>query len=711
MNNDNTKFRTDKDEPDPKAMAGELTWASTHASGVVETMIRDENTRYCKWEDQRDDGRKPDDVGGREAEPWPGASDVRIRLADQIVNDQVKLCKTAARKAQFAITTTKGVAYETAGKVRAYLEWLRNTRMRRNVRRETELAAQWRATHGYCVMAVTWAQEWARDYQEVSVQDLQEAAMATPNGAAAQILAVMNETDPDVLRTVAGMLRQIYPDVDQGEALRQLRALQRTGTMSLPIRYMRLNEPRWEALKPWRDVFYPLNTGELQRARWVAWRVILTAAELEEKEISEKWNPQFIEAVKKTKGRSILAVLQQNLAQIDRRRIFQDSAEQMDQLHEVFYFYYTEADADGVPCKYVTVMSPHVMGESGEPLYGRDEPLGYDHGLLPFVEIRRERPDRLLSETRGTAELVLTQQSEVKNMRDARVNQTELFLQPPVIRPEREIGLSLTIRPRGEIGERRAQATRQWIVPNTAPAGDPLEQEARLDADRYFARNRAEDPVRAGIYDDDLASDWCEEMEECWSQTLQLAQQFEDEVMIDRLIGGQHVQLHLSREEIQGEFDISLKFNTDSMDPDRMEKKAQLVQTVVAPLAGGVVDFGVFARGIFSYFFPEFADDALRSGPQADQAEIKDEQNNWALMMAGTEPQMVDKGQNFQMRLQWLQNQLAQPGAAERLAKQPDSQELVEKRLQHLRFQVDQYTVNAQTGRMGVQAGPTEPQS
>lgn len=712
MNDSNmvgTALRNEDDTPNLGAMRAEVQHAVAHSRQVIEKMLRNDNTVYARWEGQQDDGRKPDAIDGREAEPWPRASDVRIRLADELVTDDVKMMKAAARTSQIALTATKGATFEAAGKVRSYLNWLRNTRMRKNVRRETKLAARWRQVYGTAVMSVMWHQEWAREYQTVTVENLAELAQEQPGGVAAQLLAGLYEPDRDVMRQLAGILRQMYPDLDQGEALKQLNALKRLGTMSMPARYLRKNEPRWKACKWWVDAFGPLNMGEFQESPWFTRRVVLTKAQAEEKKISESWNEEFVDALVKTAGRSMLDWLGQSPTVTgDSRRVIQNSAELMDGLVEVLYFYYRHADADGVPCIYLTVMSPHVqVDDAGEPLFGLDQPYGYDHGEYPAVNLQREVEEEETHETRGVPETVMTQQTEAKAMRDARVNQTELFLQPPVIRPEREIGLSLTIRPRGEIGERRAQATRQWTVPNTAPAGQPLEQDARNDAYRYRAKNRTEDPVRAGLYDQDLAADWCEELEECWSQTLQLAQQFEAEQKFDRIVGGKQVTLHLTREEIQGEFGIQLKFNPDTLDPERMEKKANLVSTVLAPLAGGVLDLGVFARGMAEYFFPEFAEDMLRSGPQAAQAEIDDEQNNWSKMMAGTRPEMAENGQNFQLRLQWLEQQLAQPGSQKRLVLNPDSAELVGERLQHLQFQSEQFTVNAQAGRVGVK--PTAP--
>lgn len=189
--------------------------------------------------------------------------------------------------------------------------------------------------------------------------------------------------------------------------------------------------------------------------------------------------------------------------------------------------------------------------------------------------------------------------------------------------------------------------------------------------------------------------------------TLKLAQQYETDQRFSRIVGGQPVEFQISREDLQGEFDISLRFNTDTLNPERMEQKATMFQTVIAPLAGGTIDTGAFVRGMAEYFFPEFAEDMIRSGPQADQAELKDEQDNWTKMMAGTEPEMAESGQNFQLRLDWLNRQLAQPGSQKRLAANEDSAELVTKRLQHLQFQVDQQTVNKAAGAKGALPGPT----
>jgi allophanate hydrolase subunit 2 len=74
-------------------------------------------------------------------------------------------------------------------------------------------------------------------------------------------------------------------------------------------------------------------------------------------------------------------------------------------------------------------------------------------------------------------------------------------------------------------------------------------------------------------------------------------------------------------------------------------------------------------------------------------------------MLAGERPQMHEDGQNFGLRMQWLQQKMQDPGAQMRLAQAPDSKAIVEERMQHLQFMQEQFTVNAQAGRVGVKQG------
>ncbi len=706
--NDTSMLRTAEGAPDIKCMIAELDRSVRQASSQILKMERDANTRNAKWVDQSDSGRKPKLVGGVEADPWPNASDVRIRLADQFVNDDVKLCKATARRGKIRVKGMRSGNYANAGKVKLYLDYVRDVELRHEWRRQGTLAAQWRSTFGHSISLVDWLQETAIAHDEVTAEQLQ--AIATDPELAAAPLAQIGRLlfVPEERKTVVRLLRAMYPDLDQGEAWKRINELMQTGRTTLPRRYTRVNRPRRKALKPWRDIFYPLNTSDLQAAPWVAWRVLLTPAQVQEKAISDGWSEDFVAALLPTVGKTRLDA--QTAAQ-DRQRseVVQDSVEEMEGLIEVFYFFHVVSNEAGVPCRYRTVMSPHITIAEGEEMpTGPDEPLSYEHGLYPLVEHRREDNDDLLVDNRSVPELVLTHQQEIKWQRDGRINQIDLALQPPIVRPERDIGLKLTFRPRGEIGRSKNSPYEFGEVPAYQPGSVELERQVREDAERYFARNaeeNAKNPGRVKLYTDDAVDDWAAEEERCWNMVLQMAQQFVDTVEFERVVGQTRTPIRISREEIQGQFDITVKFDAAPLlDPEAIESRLRQLNELVAMDRGGVINLAVVVRELFALMFPDLSDEALDDIETAGLREIEETDTEWAKMLAGVPPILREKGVNFSMRKMRLDQILADPINQQRAAAAPDTLKYVEEYRQHLTFMVDQQPngANAQAGRVGV---------
>jgi hypothetical protein len=714
-------FRDEEGQPDVGAMRAQLLFAAEQAVGEINRQTQNENTRFCRWAAQREDGRKPD---GPKVKPYGGASDVRVRLADGFILDDVALLTTAAREGRLSIQGTHGGVMADAAKTGLYLDWLRGVKMQANVEREIMLAAEGRQTYGYMVMAVKWVKAWARDYEVVTVEGLQRAAVALAQGytpdentpeAALRLLTIapmlpdLFVVNADTQRACVALMRAAYPDLERGEAYRQLRELRSTGEMKLPVRYLRVNEPVWQCLRPWRDWFGPLNTFDAQSARWHCEREVLTAQQLDAKRVDPDWAGcgDFIDAVRGTMGFSVINWSIQRGPSSGQP--YRDRMEEMRGLCELFTLTYWHTDEQGVPCLYRTVFSPWLdtqRGHEGEGLTGPDGPLNYDCACYPYVFLPLEMPDRYLVDSRGRPEVLGTQQVEVKHMRDARINQTDMALQPPLIRPEREIGLPLTVKPRGEIGFRRTGQTAFMPVPQQAQGAGGLENEALQDARRYLARDREIDPVRVAAREKAMVAGWCAQLAECWLRTLQLSQQFADEVEFQRVVGGSAQTIRVSRADIQGNPNLKLTFNVDTLDPERMESKVKMF-ALLNSLNDGTVKGGPILAEFTQHYFPEVAEAALRTGEQADAHEIKDTADILGRILgAGIEPDYAEDGQNFQLRLQWLQQQVAQPATQQSMAQSPDKATLVQKYAEHLAFMVSQKTDQAQAGRTGVSPAP-----
>ena len=89
------KLAMASESPDIRELAAEYS-RSLHDGESLEKVSAVDDVRYTRWEGQTDDGRKHSEhlPDGDEAFPWEGASDTRIPLADQIINDSVDVLTT-----------------------------------------------------------------------------------------------------------------------------------------------------------------------------------------------------------------------------------------------------------------------------------------------------------------------------------------------------------------------------------------------------------------------------------------------------------------------------------------------------------------------------------------------------------------------------------------------------------------------------------------
>ena len=75
-------------EPDVARLQSELTDILEDAGRNLRRRDDYDDVRYARWEGQSDDGRKHEEFIGRRPIPWEGSSDVHLRLADRLVNEQ-----------------------------------------------------------------------------------------------------------------------------------------------------------------------------------------------------------------------------------------------------------------------------------------------------------------------------------------------------------------------------------------------------------------------------------------------------------------------------------------------------------------------------------------------------------------------------------------------------------------------------------------------
>jgi hypothetical protein len=69
----------------------DLRKAATDAGDWISRMESATRVRNCLWDGQSEDGRKHRADLGRDAFPWEGSADTRVRTVDEIANEQVML--------------------------------------------------------------------------------------------------------------------------------------------------------------------------------------------------------------------------------------------------------------------------------------------------------------------------------------------------------------------------------------------------------------------------------------------------------------------------------------------------------------------------------------------------------------------------------------------------------------------------------------------
>lgn len=689
----------------------EIQTAVNDAAWYHDRQQRNVDTRLCFWDGQSEDGRKRQAAMGVEPFPWEGASDTRIRLADEIVRDRVRVMKAAARSARVRVNAIGAEDQARAGRVLQTLRWMLDTQIAEEVRREGEFFRNWRETHGSAVMRIVWREEVAYEVERISLEglatriaELLEGAAEEEGGAAdaqawlAEAWDVVQSTarEEELVRYVV----QLYPGVARRAVRAAVRALHRGDPeVELPVPTVIASRPQWRAGKVMEDVFFPVNTHDLNVARFVAWRELLSETEVMERADAEDWKEGWAERAIERKGQSFLGESWQRRRAI-RGIVSERTYDDVRDMVEVWTVYFRAHDDRGVPGIYCTVFSPSVPDEPAK----EDELVPYAHGRYPFVIGRTEHVERPIVESRGVPEVVMTWQWEKKVQRDARADAAALNTLPPIEAPTGLSKQRIWFGP-GTINYTRNPGSLRFMqVPQFAAASVEVEAALERDINEYFGRAR--DGVSSAkvlqcmqeLVDDHLA-----EYGAMLRMTLQLMQQYLPETSVIRVTNQAPEVVRVSAEEIRGQFDLTVKFDARDMDPEALEAKLALLNTAVLPAdVAGVIDRAALTRWQMYAIDASLADEIVRDDAAVTQAEVEDEQVQLAKIYSGQEPPHKEQGQNAALRLQVIDNTIAaNPQLQARYRDDEIYRNLIDNRRRAFQFRLQQMQ-NAQIGRVGV---------
>lgn len=725
--NENEEVLINHEGPCVELLLEEYKQAGVLPNGFYDVAYNQE-TRRMIWGGQSPDGRKWDEnmPEGELARPWNGCSDTRVPLVDGVCNDETALLCAGFERAELRASAVDPDRAELQEEVSKYLHWMVHTRYRRPLRLEVELAAQYSREHGFCVAYVGWERELGKRRVKVTLDQLSgvgaEGSVERGSGEreggadAGETPALPGEslaaliTDPSREEEAIVRLREVYGEYVRGQleakgffkeelldeqvtalsvggARRAVRELREGGETEVPLAYVCRNQPLVWVGQPFLEILAARGTTELNRARAVFWRRWMTEAELEGKR-AEGWDPEWIEAVKKTKGNlsswagalgatSITGPSTKTVGNTTYLKI----TEENNPLIEVVYGHVRKVDEDGVTGIWETVFSPHITkapsgNSNNQPSSSRETSnskggklpdgrelndfcavhhlLDYAHGRYPYVELKRENIGRGLTDSRSVGAVAGTWQNEEKKQRDMLFNRADWDTLPPV-RVPRLGGVDYRLGPGAQVPLNKNQEIAA-INLEAPPANLALElvQLIGLRVKGYFGQGgEGLDPAltaaRQGKNASDFFSFWGEVLLHMFALTLQ----YNPEEIV-RVTGNPELG-KLEATAVLDEFDFGLVFDVAELNPDFLMQKMKAVHEFVLPAdAGGVIDRSALTGLELRMVDPRLAARLVQDKGTAAQKVYDDVDLQVARMALGNEGKYVANDPTAGNKLEYL---------------------------------------------------------
>jgi hypothetical protein len=694
--NNQDQFVYSTGSPDVTYLMAEFQRSLNYGSNNAR-VIDNDNVRLARWEGQSGDGKKHSDIrpDGDPAFPFEGASDVRVRLVDNTINEIVANLMTTFDRCNIRINGTEINDNGPAAGGNILMNWLMN-KIRPELRNEAELLANYTHQYGWSALHVFWEQEMSTRFQTIRIDEikaLSEQALAqdptSPLGKLAE--AVMDPAQEDF---AVDLVTMYLKDMALKDLKKAIRSLREKGVANIPEQYVSKNLPCAVALKPFDEISFPPETIDLQRARVVFRRTFMTELELRQMAESDGWDKDFVDEAVKTAG-MLNSFNDPNI--IPSASLLNYQINRNDNLIEVVYSYARLLDEDGVPGIYQTIFCPI----AGTERYAKHELLGYAHGKYPFVIYRRERTRRPIMDCRGVPEIAAIDQLEIKAQKDSIRDRTAFVTMPPVMVKKRLGGLN-KVAPGVHLPVTSPDDYRFMPPPagETQTAFNLMDRVEMHNAAYFGLAHPNIPPTKTQVTQQNMVNNWLSVWSETFNMVFSLTLQYMEPVEVERVCG---MQLPQNSSEISSMFDFHVKYDVRDIDSAYVIEKLKAITQFVLPLdAGGIIDRNKLVKAAVEAIDPDKAKELIMPAGSASQKVYKDIQSDIGLMMLGNEAQYVENDPAAPSKLQFLQDIIGKnPKAQQMMNGDQHFRALVENYIKNLQMSVTQEQ-NKVIGRTGV---------
>jgi hypothetical protein len=238
-------------------------------------------------------------------------------------------------------------------------------------------------------------------------------------------------------------------------------------------------------------------------------------------------------------------------------------------------------------------------------------------------------------------------------------------------------------------------------IPKYDQGSKEVEETVRSFADEYFGRERPDvNPTHARLLRADLSRKWMAGWKAACTQILQLDQQYLPEEFFFRVLGGEQGRgIRATKPEIQGPFNVVIRFNVLDLDPELVKQKLELLTLAMPMDVNGITDRNEALQVIYELIDPNYAERLLQPAESASLKEVEDEQTVLAKLLSGIAVD-VRGNEAFKLRQDVLVKSLQNNSSAQRLmAEDKNVRDNVLRRLKQLDFNIQQKMVNPEIGR------------
>jgi hypothetical protein len=712
-------YQYSKNDGEPRAIGAEelkelkdqvRTICSEAACRVWERKEHAQDVRFCRWDGQDLDGRRhKKNLGGKEAFPYEGAPDTRVRLADGIVNYRVGILCAAAHRATPKIQAVGTADLETANRLTQVMKWLKRNHMDRTFRREIRKIATYQEADspGAGIMKVFWCQKWGIRQRPISQNEILlefatkfvQAGMPEPQAVeeAESLLRdlLMEGNEEEAI----GLFRTYFPDLSKKMVRKMVRELRTTGATSWPERVLKGEYPKIRALRLYEDVFVPWNTTDLDEAPVIVEREMLTRAEVEALEEERGVSREFLDEVLRHEGETGFpeVAVRGSISDFDYDvALANHDKDTMKGYYEVLTAYWRWINDDGIS-QVVSYPFSMFTDEASKDV----EPVGDGLEEFPFVWFGREVLGNLIVETRGVPEVVATSQFALKRCRDAFLAHVELNTVPPIKVPRASAKIQLALAPLGQVPEERPNSITAMQFGQFPAANEHYQVTEMAWVAEYFGLPHESVPQAVTIQaQQQMIDDFTDNLRKVYTLCYNWLANYATPGLIERVTGSKkELRPYGSMEDRTGMFDFILYCDARDLDMEFLVQIAEIISKTIAPMdTTAVINREKMVRVLLRALAPELADETLSDQAGAEVREVEDEQLNYVKIKNGIEPPMVE-GQNHQLRMQVLQRSFQTDPAP---PQEKIITEMLDRRMQHHGFMMQQAR-NAMIGRVGAE--------